>query len=93
MARAVFLDRDGVINKEVDLLTKKEQVKILDGSDKAIKLFNKLGLRVIVVTNQPQVARGLIKEEDVRIINKEISEELARMDAHIDAFYFCPHHP
>ncbi|MEM7824387.1 MAG: HAD-IIIA family hydrolase [Candidatus Aenigmatarchaeota archaeon] len=91
--RAVFLDRDGVINEEVNLLTEIKQVKILPNVVKAIKILKDLGFYIIVITNQPQVARGLLRESDVRNINNYIKKLLSRKGAKIDAIYYCPHHP
>ncbi|HJX50720.1 MAG TPA: HAD-IIIA family hydrolase [Candidatus Nanoarchaeia archaeon] len=93
MNKAVFLDRDGVINEEVKLLYNIKQLKLIPKSDKGIKLLNNLGFRVIVATNQPQVARGLITENSVKRINKTLIKVLAKKDAKIDAIYYCPHHP
>ena len=74
MNKAIFLDRDGVINEEVDLLTKPEQLKLIEGSAEAIKILNKY-FYVIVVTNQPQVARGICSEKDVQEINEVLKNE------------------
>lgn len=93
MARAVFLDRDGVINEEVAVLKTADDTKIIDNVDKAVRIFNELGFRVIVVTNQPNVAKGLCSEDDVKRVNGFIRKRLAEKDAFIDAFYYCPHHP
>lgn len=93
MNRAVFLDRDGVINKEVNLLSDIKQLEILPNSEKAIKLLNNLGFYVIVVANQPQVARGMITEKDVKKINESLKKQLKQGRARIDAMYYCPHHP
>jgi histidinol-phosphate phosphatase family protein len=90
---AVFLDRDGVINKEVDLLTRAEQIKLIDGSAEAIKMLNKNNFWVIVVTNQPVVARNLCTEEDIDNIHKKLKAMLEKKGACIDAIYYCPHHP
>jgi D,D-heptose 1,7-bisphosphate phosphatase len=90
--RAVFLDRDGVINEEVDLLHKIDQLKLINGSAEAIKLLNK-DFYVIVATNQPQVARGLCSEEYIQKINEKMKKELEKSGAIIDAIYYCPHHP
>lgn len=92
MNKAVFLDRDGVINVEVDLLHKTEQLKLIEGSADAIKILNK-DFYVIIVTNQPQVARGLCSEEDIQRINEVLKKELEKFDARIDGIYYCPHHP
>ncbi len=91
--KAVFIDRDGTINKEVNYLHKVEDLEILPGVAEAIKLLNDRGFLVIVPTNQSGIARGYYGVEDMRKINEEISRRLAKNGAYIDAFYFCPHHP
>jgi len=90
---AVFCDRDGVINKEINYLHRFEDLEILPKVPEAIKLLNKHKIPVIVVTNQPAVARGLITEDGVRKINSEISKQIEKKKGNIDGFYFCPHHP
>jgi len=94
--RAIFLDRDGVINDLSDpkkFITKIDQVKILNRVDKAIKIFNSLGFKTIIITNQPQVARGMCNEKDIEIVNKHITDSLERKGAKIDGVFYCPHHP
>ncbi len=93
MQRAVFLDRDGTIIEERGLITKKEEIKLFPYSAEAIKLLNSLGLLVIIVTNQPQVARGLCTEKDVEELNKHVVNLLNKHGAKVDAVYYCPHHP
>jgi D,D-heptose 1,7-bisphosphate phosphatase len=90
---AVFLDRDGTINKEVDLLYKKEQFELLPGVGKAIKKLNSKELKVIVITNQPVIARGLCTEKDVNEIHKLMITQLKKFSAFLDGIFFCPHHP
>ncbi len=93
MKHAVFLDRDGTINREVDVLRRVSQLKILPGVARAIRRINKLGFLTIVVTNQPVVARGWLTEKGVERINNILIKRLARAGAKIDAIYYCPHHP
>lgn len=90
---AVFLDRDGTIIYQVELLHDAKQLRLLPGAANAIRLFNEASLPVIVVTNQPVVARGISSPDDVSNIHRLLNQRLARHNAHIDAFYFCPHHP
>jgi D,D-heptose 1,7-bisphosphate phosphatase len=90
---AVFLDRDGVIIRDVDNLTKPEQIELLPNTAKALKLLNKEKIPVIVITNQPVIARGWITEQDIEEIHKVLKEKLAEKNASIDAVYYCPHHP
>ena len=90
---AAFLDRDGVINKFVPDLSKKEQIRILDFSAEAIRLLNELKFVVIIVVNSPQVAKGYCTEEMIKEINNKVVSELKEKGAIIDAVYSCPHHP
>ncbi|HIH14787.1 MAG: hypothetical protein QT08_C0009G0031 [archaeon GW2011_AR17] len=89
----IFLDRDGVINDELHFLTKKEQIKMIPKSAEAIALLNKAGYKVIVITNQPVIARGMCTEESLKEIHKEIQSILEKENAYIESFYYCPHHP
>ena len=90
---AVFLDRDGTIIRQVELLHEPKEVRLLPGAAKAIRLLNEAELFVAVVTNQPVVARGIASPEEVCSLHDLLSSRLKRQEAHIDAFYFCPHHP
>jgi histidinol-phosphate phosphatase family protein len=91
--RAVFLDRDGVINREVGILSSVQQLTILPKAAAAIAAINKLGFLVVVATNQPVIARGLISEPELDAIHAVMVSRLARHGAKIDAIYYCPHHP
>ena len=92
--RAVFLDRDGVLIEDVDLLTQSAQVRPLPGAAAALQRLKAAGFLLIVVSNQAVVARGLATEGEVEEINREIARRLAEQGAPaFDAFYFCPHHP
>lgn len=93
MSLAAFLDRDGVINEADGFVSRPEDVRIINGAVDGIRLLNSLGMKVIVITNQPQVARGMCTEEDVEKINRKISDDVSKADGKIDAFYYCPHHP
>lgn len=90
---AAFLDRDGVINEEVDLLKKKEQLKLIQGAAEGIKMLNEKGVLAIIVTNQPVVARNLVTEEQLLQIHRALLRMLEEKGAVIDALYYCPHHP
>lgn len=93
MRRAVFLDRDGTINVEKDYLYRIEDFEFIDGSVEAIRLLNEAGFFVAVVSNQSGVARGYYTEEDVELLHRHIAVELEKSGAHVDAWFFCPHHP
>ncbi|MDO8536898.1 MAG: HAD family hydrolase [bacterium] len=93
LSKAVFLDRDGTIIRQVELLHKASEVKLLPSAARAIKALNKLGFLVIIVTNQPVVARGIIGEKEVDEIHALLVGRLAKSGAKVDAIYFCPHHP
>ncbi len=90
---AVFIDRDGVINKEVDHLRDASQLVLLPNVGKAIKRINDLNIPAIIVTNQSSVARGFITEHQLHIIHKALLELLEETGAFIDGIYYCPHHP
>jgi len=92
-AKAVFLDRDGVINKEVNYLRRPEDWSLIARAAAAIRLLRKHGWRVVVVTNQSGVARGYYTEADVAAIHERMRRELARAGTRVDGVYFCPHHP
>jgi histidinol-phosphate phosphatase family protein len=90
---AVFLDRDGVINKDVPHLSDPAQLELIPGAAEAIRRLNQAGFLVIVVTNQSVVARGECTPEIVRVIHNKLESLLGQEHAWIDALYFCPHHP
>jgi len=90
---AVFLDKDGTINEDVGYLADPNEFKLLPGVTEGIKLLNQAGFKVIVVSNQSGIARGLFSEEMVRKIDKKMQDELLSRGALLDAIYFCPHHP
>lgn len=93
MKKAVFLDRDGTINKEVDNLRKINQLRLLPNVIKAIRKLNQNNFLVIIVSNQPVVARGWITEKELAEIHKILMIRLEKQGAKIDAVYYCPHHP
>lgn len=92
-ARAVFLDRDGTLNEEVGYITRPEQFRLFTCAAQAVRLLNAAGWRVIVVTNQSGVARRLFSEIFLAALHEQMIRDLERNGAHIDAIYYCPHHP
>ena len=93
MRKAIFFDRDGVLNEEVGYLHEVEKFHWIDGAKETIKLCNEKNIAAIVVTNQSGVARGFYTEDDVKKIHAFMQDDLKKIGAHIDAFYYCPHHP
>ncbi len=94
MLEAVFLDRDGVINEEVDYLCDVARLRLIPGAAEAIKKLNDANIVAIVISNQSAIARGICTEDEVRRINARLEELLeAEADARLDEIYFCPHHP
>jgi len=91
--KAIFMDRDGVINREVHYVCRPEDFELLDGSAAAIREINKSDFLGIVVTNQSAVARGFCSLEDIHLIHKKMDSCLGRENAFLDALYYCPHHP
>lgn len=90
---AVFLDRDGVLNVDYGYVHRPEDFTWVDGAPEAVKWLNDQGYLVIVITNQAGIARGYYTEEEFLRFTDWMNEELRREGAHVDATYFCPHHP
>jgi len=92
--KAVFLDRDGVLYEDVHFIKDPGAERhLLPTAVEAVQTLNREGWKVVVASNQSGVARGYLTEDDVHEQNRSIAEELATKGAHVDAFYFCPHHP
>lgn len=90
---AIFLDRDGTINKKNGLICREDQFELEPCACEAIRRINDSGYLAIVITNQPVVARGLCEIEDVERIHKKMETLLGQNGTFFDAIYFCPHHP
>ena len=91
--KAIFLDRDGTINKYVGFLRDIDQFELTNSAAEAIKTINKSEFLTIVVTNQPVIARGEVSFEQLDEIHKKMETLLGKESAFIDGLYFCPHHP
>ncbi len=91
--RAVFLDRDGVLNIDRGYVHVPEQVEWVQGAKEAVKLFNDAGYYVFVVTNQAGVARGYFREEAVGALHRWMADELAAIGGSVDDWRYCPFHP
>ncbi|GEM_PF-272377 len=91
---AVFLDRDGTINEDPGYLGEPELVKLFPGTGEALSILkNELKFKLIVISNQSGIARGILTKEKVNSVNAKINELLSVYNAEIDAFYYCPFHP
>ena len=91
--KAVFLDRDGTINKYIGFLRDIDDFELIDGVASAIKAINASGYLAIVVTNQPVIARGEVSFEELQEIHNKMETLLGEQGAYVDAIYYCPHHP
>ena len=91
--KAIFLDRDGTINKYVGFLRNIDDFELIEGVAEAIKLINQSGYLAIVVTNQPVIARGEVTWDELNEINKKMATLLGKEGAYVDGIYICPHHP
>ena len=91
--KAVFLDRDGTVNKYVGFLRNINDFELIDGVAEAIKKINASGHLAIVVTNQPVIARGEVTFQELEEIHNKMETELGLQGAYLDAIYYCPHHP
>lgn len=89
----IFLDRDGTLIEEVGYLDRVDRVTLYPWSIDAVRVLNRAGHRLIMVTNQSGVARGFFTEAVVDDVHRHIASLLAEGGAHIDAYYYCPHHP
>jgi D-glycero-D-manno-heptose 1,7-bisphosphate phosphatase len=91
---AIFLDRDGVLVADTGLLTRAEDFKILPGVPEAMRTLKEAGFKLVVVTNQAVVARGMISEQDLDALHAQLQNQLVAAGAPAwDALYHCPHHP
>jgi len=100
MNKCVFLDRDGTINKEnrtknnpFGFMWDMSDLSLIKGVSKGIALLNKAGYKTVVITNQSGIARGFFNEGFVKKVHNEIDRRIAKKGAHIDRWYYCPHHP
>lgn len=89
----IFLDRDGVINKDMDSKPLCKDFELLDGVAEAIKSINKSDYLSVVVTNQPMIAKGFVTFEEVENTHKKMETLLGEQHAYLNGIYYCPHHP
>src|SRR5687768_3214561 len=93
MKPAVFLDRDGTILEESGYLDRLEQLVFFPFAIDAVRLLNRGGFAVVLITNQSGVGRGMYEEEFVVRVHEVMGERVAAGGARIDGYYYCPHHP
>lgn len=92
--RAVFLDRDGVLNRKIpdgEYVTAPEELVMIPGAAEAVRCLNEKGWLVLLVTNQRGIARGKFTEADLALVHKKLQDELQAVGAHLDGIYVCPH--
>jgi mannose-1-phosphate guanylyltransferase/phosphomannomutase len=90
---AIFVDRDGVLNTEIDGVHLPEQLALLDGVGEAVRRANQAGIPVICVTNQPDIAKGFLTTEALDAVHAALDTRLAEAGAYLDDLLYCPHHP
>ena len=91
--KAIFLDRDGVINRHIGFLRHIDEFELIEGVSDAIRLVNQSGYLAVVVTNQPVIARGEVTWDELHEIHRKMETLLGKDGAYIDGLYICPHHP
>ena len=90
---AVFLDRDGTVMEDAHYIKSPDQVRLIPGAAAAVKRINDANVPAIVITNQSGIARGIFTLDDYEAVRQHFESLLEAEGAHIDASYFCPHHP
>src|SRR5262249_4499064 len=90
---AVFIDRDGTLNVDSGYIAEPEELVLYLFAGQAVRLLNDSGIKAVVVTNQSTVARGYCSAEMIDVIHAKLRSELQKDGAHLDAVYYCPHHP
>lgn len=91
--KAVFVDRDDTINRDVPYCSRPEDFELLLTVGTGIRLLNREGFKVVVITNQSGIARGYFTEEMLERIHQKMVDELAKYGAQVDAIFYCPHYP
>jgi len=90
---AVFIDRDGTLTKEVGYVNHEDRIELEEGAGQAVAKLNRLGIPVVVITNQAGAARGYFSMEVLIKTRERLYQLLADFGAHLDGYYYCPHHP
>jgi D,D-heptose 1,7-bisphosphate phosphatase len=93
MHPAIFLDRDGTLNFDHGWITSPAKIELLPGAAEGVRAINDAGWLAVLVTNQPVIARGECSEAELGAMHARLELLLAQSQAHLDAIYYCPHHP
>jgi D-glycero-D-manno-heptose 1,7-bisphosphate phosphatase len=93
LSPALFLDRDGVLNREIGYLFRPEQVEFMPGIFDLCRFAQARGYKLLVITNQAGIARGLYSEEDFHFLMRWMLDRFEQQQVHLDGYYYCPHHP
>ena len=91
--KAIFLDRDGVLNKERSFISKPEQLELYEFTAEALRKINKSEYKAIVISNQSVIARNLCTIDELETIHKKLETDLGKDKSYLDGLYYCPHHP
>jgi len=92
--KAVFLDRDGTLNKDsIDYIKHLSEYEIFDFTPEALRILQKMGFKLVVITNQSVIARGMSSTKEVESIHNFLTNELKKHGVTLDGIYYCPHHP
>ena len=91
--RAVFLDRDNTLCKDVPYCKRPEDLHLLPGAGEAVSRLNKAGFAVVIITNQSSIGRGWLTEDTLKSIHEKMKKDLANLGAKVDGIYHCPHMP
>jgi histidinol-phosphate phosphatase family protein len=92
-SKVAFLDRDGTIIEERNFIESPDEIRFLPGSVQAIQMLRESGYKIVVISNQSGIGRGILTEKMVREVNDLFIRRLKEKDAPVDGLYFCPHHP
>ena len=93
LSKAVFLDKDGTLVEDVPYNTDPDRIHLSNGALEGLSLLQKQGYKLIVVTNQSGIARGIFEEHELERVENRLRELLAASGIDLTGFYYCPHHP
>jgi histidinol-phosphate phosphatase family protein len=93
LSKVIFLDRDGTIIEDKVFLGNPDEIEFFPGAIEAIKILRRLGYKIVVISNQSGIGRGILTKKMVNQVNESFLRSLKGKDAPVDALFFCPHHP